>query len=130
VYRIAKTFTFEAAHRLRDLPEEHKCARTHGHSYRVEIVLESEQLTETGFVDDFAELQPLGDYIVASLDHRDLNSALDVNPTSELLARHLADWFERHLASDLNGRLASVRVSETASSWAEYLPAPCRESAS
>jgi 6-pyruvoyltetrahydropterin/6-carboxytetrahydropterin synthase len=62
VYRIAKTFTFEAAHHLSGLPEEHKCARTHGHSYRVEIVLESEQLTETGFVDDFAELKPLGDY--------------------------------------------------------------------
>ncbi|HEV2347898.1 MAG TPA: 6-carboxytetrahydropterin synthase [Actinocrinis sp.] len=130
MYRIAKTFTFEAAHRLSGLPEEHKCARTHGHSYRVEIVLESEQLTETGFVDDFAELKPLGDYIAASLDHSDLNSALDGNPTSELLARHLADWFERHLAPDLNGQLASVRVSETASSWAEYLPASCRESAS
>lgn len=128
MYRIAKTFTFEAAHRLRGLPADHKCARTHGHSYRVEIVLESEQLTGTGFVDDFAELKPLGDYIAASLDHQDLNSALEGNPTSELLARHLADWFERHLAPHINGRLVGVRVSETVSSWAEYLPALRKES--
>lgn len=130
MYRIAKTFTFEAAHHLRDLPEEHKCAHIHGHSYRVEITLESERLTATGFVDDFAELKPLGDYIGTSLDHRDLNQVLDDNPTSELLARHLADWFERHLAPDLNGRLIGVRVSETVNSWAEYLPASRREVAS
>jgi 6-pyruvoyltetrahydropterin/6-carboxytetrahydropterin synthase len=123
VYRIAKTFTFEAAHHLRGLPEDHKCARMHGHSYRAEIVLETERLTDTGFVDDFAELRPLADYIAAALDHRDLNHVLDGNPTSELLARHLADWFEHHLAADLNGALVSVRVSETATSWAEYLPA-------
>lgn len=126
MYRIAKSYTFEAAHRLDGLPEDHKCARTHGHSYRAEITLEAEHLTATGFVDDFAELRPLGDYIAGSLDHRDLNQVLDGNPTSELLARHLADWFERHLAPDLSGRLVSVRVSETASSWAEYLPAPRR----
>lgn len=37
MYRIGKLFRFEAAHHLSDLPEGHKCARLHGHSYTVEI---------------------------------------------------------------------------------------------
>lgn len=35
MYRIGKRFMFEAAHHLPDLPEGHKCARLHGHSYTV-----------------------------------------------------------------------------------------------
>ena len=34
---IFKVFTLEAAHRLPNVPEGHKCARLHGHSFRVEI---------------------------------------------------------------------------------------------
>ena len=34
---IYREFTFEAAHRLPQVPAGHKCARLHGHSYRVEI---------------------------------------------------------------------------------------------
>ena len=34
---IFREFTFEAAHRLTHVPDGHKCARLHGHSYRVEI---------------------------------------------------------------------------------------------
>ena len=31
---IFKEFTFEAAHRLPYVPDDHKCSRLHGHSYR------------------------------------------------------------------------------------------------
>ena len=34
---IFKEFTFEAAHQLPNVPADHKCARLHGHSFRVEI---------------------------------------------------------------------------------------------
>ena len=34
---IFKVFQFEAAHLLPNLPEDHKCRRLHGHSFRVEI---------------------------------------------------------------------------------------------
>ena len=34
---LLREFTFEAAHRLTQVPEGHKCARLHGHSYRVQI---------------------------------------------------------------------------------------------
>ena len=34
---IFKAFTLESAHRLPNVPAGHKCARVHGHSFRVEI---------------------------------------------------------------------------------------------
>jgi hypothetical protein len=39
MYRISKTFTLEAAHRLNGLSEGHKCGRLHEHSYTVQVVL-------------------------------------------------------------------------------------------
>ncbi|MEU8333686.1 6-carboxytetrahydropterin synthase QueD [Micromonospora sp. NPDC048839] len=122
VWRIGKRFTFDASHRLPGLPEGHKCGRVHGHTYTVEVVLEGDSLTGPGFVTDFGDLAPFGQYINDHLDHRHLNDVLgDIAPTSERLAWHLARWLEDHLVGDLGGRLAIVRVSETPSSWAEYV---------
>ncbi|MGH3908483.1 MAG: 6-pyruvoyl trahydropterin synthase family protein [Pseudonocardiaceae bacterium] len=120
VYRIGKTFTFDAAHCLSSLPPEHKCSRLHGHTYTVEIVLFAEQLAPPGFVTDFGDLRPVRDYINATLDHQYLNTALDVEPTSENLARHLADWFTTNIEPTIPGHLESIRVAETPTSWAEY----------
>lgn len=122
MYRIGKTFTFDAAHCLPSLPPKHKCSRLHGHTYTVEVVLLAEQLVPPGFVTDFADLHAVRDYIDTTLDHQYLNTVLDVEPTSENLARHLADWFIANLEPTIPGYLESVRVAETPTSWAEYLP--------
>ena len=37
---LRKTFQIEAAHRLTRVPPGHKCARLHGHSFVIELVLE------------------------------------------------------------------------------------------
>ena len=37
---LRKEYRFEAAHFLPQVPPGHKCARMHGHSYRVEFTLE------------------------------------------------------------------------------------------
>lgn len=120
MYRICKEFSFEASHQLHGLPEGHKCARTHGHSYRVFVELCAPTLTPPGFVTDFAELNPLGRYVNIELDHRTLNEVLDVEPTSENLAKHLTDWCLANLPLPDQVSQVAVRVSETASSWAEY----------
>lgn len=39
---IFKRFHIEAAHRLPNVPEGHKCARLHGHSFMVEIHVSGE----------------------------------------------------------------------------------------
>lgn len=119
-YRIGKRFSFDAAHHLPGLPQEHKCARVHGHTYTVEVVLTADRLSPPGFVTDFGDLVPLRHYIDTTLDHRNLNDVLDVEPTSEALAQHLAGWFRDHVEPNIPGHLESMRVWETPSSWAEF----------
>ena len=53
---IFKEFGFEAAHRLPTVPAEHKCARLHGHSFRVRVTVAGEVGAQSGWVMDFAEL--------------------------------------------------------------------------
>ena len=64
---IYKEFKFEAAHRLINVPPTHKCARLHGHSYRVRVYLEGPLDPHTGWVMDFADLTPLADRQMAKL---------------------------------------------------------------
>src|SRR3990172_7768391 len=54
---LYKEITFEAAHRLPNLPEGHKCARLHGHSYRVELVVEGPVDPATCWMLDFSALE-------------------------------------------------------------------------
>jgi 6-pyruvoyltetrahydropterin/6-carboxytetrahydropterin synthase len=119
-YRIGKRFSFDAAHQLAGLPEGHKCARQHGHTYTVELVPSAKELSGPGFVTDFGDLAPMKAFLDSHLDHRSLNEVLPVQPTSENLARYLAEWFVEHVEPSIEGRLETVRVSETPSSWAEF----------
>jgi 6-pyruvoyltetrahydropterin/6-carboxytetrahydropterin synthase len=112
---IFKEFTFEAAHRLPNLEQDHKCQRLHGHSFRVRISVQGEVDPVTGMVLDFAriteELAPL----LAQLDHNYLNEIPGLeNPTSENLAR----WIWDHLSNSLP--LSEVLVRETCTAGAIY----------
>jgi 6-pyruvoyltetrahydropterin/6-carboxytetrahydropterin synthase len=119
-FTIGKRFSFAAAHHLEGLPGGHKCARVHGHSYSVEIVLANGQLDGAGFVADYGDLDPLRRYIDSELDHRDLNSVLPVQPSCENIARYLYLWCLDNLE---HGHLVTaVRVSESPATWAQYAP--------
>jgi 6-pyruvoyltetrahydropterin/6-carboxytetrahydropterin synthase len=117
---IGKRFTFEAGHRLPSLPPEHKCSQQHGHSYEVEVILTADTLVPPGFITDFAELTPFAEFLKNELDHKNLPEVLPVEPTSELLALYLAQWFVDNLQPHIPGRLKAVCVRETASSWARF----------
>ena len=54
--RLFKDFSFEAAHRLPNVPEGHKCARLHGHSFAVRVTIEGPVGEESGWVMDFSDL--------------------------------------------------------------------------
>ncbi len=113
---IFKAFTIEAAHRLPNVPPGHKCARLHGHSFRVEIHLRGPVGSETGWVMDFAEIKEAFQPLYEQLDHHYLNEIEGLsNPTSENLAR----WIWRHLHSSLPG-LIKVVVQETCTSGCVY----------
>ena len=114
--RLERSYRFEAAHFLPKVPAGHKCARMHGHSYLVEIVIEGEVDPERGWVMDFAEIDEHASPLVRQLDHQVLNEIDGLaNPTSELLAI----WWWQRLAPGLPG-LCEVVVSETPSSRCIY----------
>lgn len=117
MYRISKEFHFSASHRLAHLPDDHQCARLHGHNYIVVVELAAAELNENGFVRDYTELKPLKTYIDEAFDHRHLNDVLDGPSTAENMARHFYDWCAARWPETV-----AVRISETPKTWAEYRP--------
>jgi 6-pyruvoyltetrahydropterin/6-carboxytetrahydropterin synthase len=113
---IYKEFTFEAAHRLPNVPEGHKCARLHGHSFRVRLTVDGPLDATLGWVLDFADLKAAWRPLHDALDHRYLNDVPGLeNPTSE----RVAEWLWERLAPSLPG-LASVEVRETCTAGCVY----------
>ena len=113
---IFKAFTIEAAHRLPNVPEGHKCARLHGHSFRVEIRVRGEPDPHTGWVMDFSEIKAAFAPLHAQLDHNYLNDVPGLeNPTSENLAKWIWDKMKPQLPS-----LAQITVFETCDARCEY----------
>lgn len=117
MFTISKQFTFSASHVLDMLPDDHQCARLHGHNYIVEVVLEAEGLNEFGFVKDYLALSELKNYIDESLDHRHLNDVFDFPTTAENIALFLYNWSHKRWP-----QVVAMRVSETPKTWAEYRP--------
>jgi 6-pyruvoyltetrahydropterin/6-carboxytetrahydropterin synthase len=120
MYYSAITGTFSAAHSLRNY--QGKCERLHGHNWRVEVVVATEELDKAGMGLDFTVLREKTAAVLAELDHRFLNECppfTEVNPSSELIARHL---FERLAGCVEDGRVrvAAVKVWESDGSWAEF----------
>jgi 6-pyruvoyltetrahydropterin/6-carboxytetrahydropterin synthase len=113
---IFKEFTFEAAHRLPNVPEGHKCARLHGHSYRVVVHVDGVVEDHAGWVRDFADLSAAMRPLLDQLDHYYLNEVEGLeNPTSEVLARWI--WERVHPALP---EISKVVVRETCTSGCVY----------
>lgn len=113
---LFKEFTFEAAHRLPNVPEGHKCARLHGHSYRVVVHVEGPVDEELGWVIDFGDISSVVKPVIADLDHYYLNDIPGLeNPTSEVLAQ----WIWERLGPSLP-LLSAIVVRETCTSGCVY----------
>jgi 6-pyruvoyltetrahydropterin/6-carboxytetrahydropterin synthase len=147
-YRICKSIEIENGHMLTQHPD--KCRFPHGHTRKVEFVLESNDLDDHQMVCDFKIIkEAVGDWL-DSFDHALCMNTADPayaefkarygervigfeqqDPTTELLARTIFDHTTAALAAYAqrddtpyrlrpNVRLCRVRVWETSSSWAEY----------
>ena len=113
---IYKQFTFEAAHRLPNVPPGHKCARLHGHSFEVTVHVRGPLSAHEGWVMDFADLKASVKPVIEELDHYYLNDITGLeNTTSEVIAR----WIWRRLAPALSG-LSQIVVRETCTSGCVY----------
>ena len=96
VYTVRARVRFEAAHRL--LSYHGKPEVTHGHSWRVEAVVETTRLDAEGMAFDFVELRRALESLASKFDHSDINEVPPfdvVTPTTENLAR----WFFHGLRS-------------------------------
>jgi 6-pyruvoyltetrahydropterin/6-carboxytetrahydropterin synthase len=114
--QIFKVFHIEAAHRLPNVPAGHKCARLHGHSFRVEVHVGGEPGAQTGWVMDFADVKTAFAPVFDRLDHHYLNEIPGLeNPTSE----NLAVWIWRELKPALPA-LTRLVVHETCTSGCVY----------
>lgn len=115
-HTIFTEIAFEAAHRLPNVPDEHKCARLHGHSFRAEVHVQGDLDPALGWVADFADVRAAAEPVRLALDHRYLNEidGLD-NPTSEVIAA----WIWDRLQPTLPG-LVRVVVRETCTTGAVY----------
>jgi 6-pyruvoyltetrahydropterin/6-carboxytetrahydropterin synthase len=111
-YRIGdRGFSFDAAHRLTNVAAGHKGARLHGHTFTVEVVLADTELQAPGFVADYAELAPFGDYLERELDHRDLSVLFTFDTTTDALGQHLTAWFLAHMPPERGKQLQAVHVT-------------------
>jgi 6-pyruvoyltetrahydropterin/6-carboxytetrahydropterin synthase len=147
-YRICKTLEIENGHMLSRHPD--KCQFPHGHSRKVEIVLEAAELDANGMVCDFKAVKDSVGEWLDTFDHalcmntsdrmyETLKAAygdrvigfVDTEPTTEVLAKTFFDEIKIRLQAEVRSRgakypirgdvrLVRVRVWETSSSWAEY----------
>jgi len=147
-YRICKTFEIENGHMLSKHPD--KCRFPHGHSRKVEFVLEAADLDANDMVCDFKIIKEVMEDFLEQYDHAlcvntddpkyaELKAAYGdrvigfpkADPTTEILARAIHDHFKVVLGEYVatpdvryplrkSLRVVKVRVWETSSSWAEF----------
>lgn len=148
-YRICKTFEVENGHMLSKHPD--KCRFPHGHTRKVELVLEAAALDGNDMVCDFKAVKEAVGEFLESFDHAMCMNVQDpmylqfkqqygeriigfetIDPTTEVLAKVVYDHLQSRLDAGAGQtirypiaagvRVAKVRVWETSSSWAEYEP--------
>ncbi|MFW6052645.1 MAG: 6-carboxytetrahydropterin synthase QueD [Desulfosalsimonas sp.] len=130
MYELRVITRFAAAHQLKMVTE--KCENLHGHNWKVELCVAGEELRDSGVLMDFGIIkQRLGE-IVETLDHRFLNELPEFersNPSSEVIAKYIADAFSERISADENIFVSRVRVWESDDACASYCP-PRRASSS
>ena len=113
---LEQELRFEAAHKLPNVPRDHKCARLHGHSFRVVLAVAGPVQPDVDWLIDYADIHKAWRPLYDQLDHRYLNDVEGLaNPTSENLAR----WIWQRLRPELP-QLCRVTVSETCDSRCVY----------
>lgn len=114
MYRLRVESHFDAAHKL--IGYKGKCARLHGHTWKVEVFVTGKRLKNDVLIDFQVLREKLGE-ITDKLDHVFLNNIKDIgNPTVENICKYI---FER-LALPEDVKLERVRVWESPQCWGEY----------
>jgi 6-pyruvoyltetrahydropterin/6-carboxytetrahydropterin synthase len=113
---IFRQFTFDSAHFLPYVAEDHKCRQMHGHTYKLTIYMTAEPDEQLGWVMDFADVKKVMTPILDIVDHKTLNNVPGLeNPTCELLAKWLWDKIKQEIPI-----LSKIELYETPKSGVVY----------
>jgi 6-pyruvoyltetrahydropterin/6-carboxytetrahydropterin synthase len=108
--KLCREFYFDAAHFIPHY--KGKCEKLHGHTYKLEIVIEG-SVKKDGMVIDFAKMKEIVEsMIIEKLDHQALNELFE-NPTAE----HILEWISLQLKEKIP--LSSIRLWEGQGKWVE-----------
>ena len=113
MYEVYVAAQFEAAHRL--VGDFGPATRTHGHTYRLEVIVRGERLSDDGTLYDIGELRPTVDDLAASFHYRDLTEVpglTGVNTTAEAVADYCWERLAPHLR-DAGLDSLTVRIWES-----------------
>jgi len=116
MYSLKVEGSFSSAHNLRGY--KGKCEDLHGHNWRVQITVKSNQLDNIGMVLDFKFLKKKLNSCLEEMDHKYLNKLVyfkKVNPTSENIAKYIYNKLVTQILM-----LESVTVWENSTSCATY----------
>jgi len=83
--KLGITEYIDCAHHL---PGHDKCGSLHGHTYRIDVVIEGEK--KGGMILDFADLKSTVRSVLREYDHRDFNEFLDY-PSVENICELIAE---------------------------------------
>jgi len=121
-WKLNTEFTFDAAHSIEGY--DGKCARMHGHTYKVRVTAKSHSLnpskylTTPDMVCDFRELKwAAQDAEKGGLDHGVLDDLIDVNTTAERIAEFIHKETRKRIPENIE---LTIIVWETETSWVEY----------
>ena len=112
MYKLLIKSHFDAAHHLPGYPG--KCAGLHGHTWKIEVVVEGEKLNEIELVYDFRDLKAQLNKLLNQFDHKYLNEVPPfdkLSPTGENLAKYLFNSLKKELPPEVT--LSEVRVWES-----------------
>lgn len=121
MFRLEVEDWFSSAHQLRGY--KGKCENLHGHNWKVCVCVEGETLGPLGMLMDFGDLKQILKGLMTALDHKFLNELPpfdQINPTSENLAKYLAEQLAKQLPGGV--KVQSVTVWESEKCRASYLP--------
>ena len=106
--RLGVTEFIDCAHFL---PGHAKCGQLHGHTYRVEVLIEGQP--SGGMIVDFAELKAQTREVLQQYDHRNWNDFLEF-PSVENICALLSSRLRERIPFSL-----VIRVFEGQGKWAE-----------
>jgi 6-pyruvoyltetrahydropterin/6-carboxytetrahydropterin synthase len=123
-YRVTVSARFEAAHNLIDYPGGPE--PLHGHSYRVDAVLESRDLQQHDLAVDFTQAKKALAAIAREFDYKYINehpAFAGRNTSAENLARYFSERLETSGVLGL-ARVAEVTIWEGPENRASYILRP------